>query len=1215
MTPPGNGGRKPSHLTLVSRGTPDATPEVSAVEVPPATGSDSRASLPPRSADVGSLRALLAGDGTTQNHYERLSNYLSELANPNSSGGFDLRVPTRSGVYHILQEAPGAEIRVRLLQERHSAAGSAPEPVEIHRLTYFSDGTLTSTYGTQPHSTPTSGPEFSYHNLLRTVLSERVQALYMGQDLFVRLQNSLGAFRGRYNAETQSVWYDHFVAQNGRVFSFRRTNLLGLSELIASPQLNQIEIFEETGTEQVRIATLSANGEAEYHPERSAREPLTHGQLNTVEALVPPLETAMRDPQSYQSQIRSDLARLPNFNGITPSFERSIDMPRTMSIDTPLGVVTEYRNGWDLLRNIFSSHRWQNPQNLDEVRQLRPNWRIRRAMSWELLRWVGRTTNYALLQNIRNPKVADDRLRLELHGGGGSQLTIYRDAQIYDILIAGANGTLWRADQEIRQLQRDGGTFPNRMEALRTAVSRYNPEAVLPITLQVQEAPTFDLNRFHIDANGTETRIMNAQQAWELLRTQIPPGTEPRVEFRTERSLLGNLFAATGEPNRILVHFRESQPGLSLDISHQGIRVGDSEVPRVQILMRRGEDHHARVFEDGLARPDLARDVHQASLRLARQGRVPRNLLTRGFQGGLRAFTFVRTSGLSYGLSHFLSLPFLWMHERMLYNDFERRSIGTPGPSAQFTWSNIKSNVVIPFGAMAASSGAGSVLVDGFYNSLPGIRRSLVTWHTSEATLGQAWRFHRPSFYNPSPFSRPAAPNFFFRGFLQRAVPLFLGVTALDRLHSGQWFSPMFWRNTRDIAAVSAASAGLLRLAYASPRISGTLVRRGLLTEAAAGAGGARFGLTFRGGLALAVLEMVALGVINAHERRELLAETGRGLRSALGSAIDRRNELITLLENGEEVPPRHLIAADAEVHNAQGAYRRFLELTEHTTGTGSHTTIGGGNDFDDEIRRYQRELATLGASPGDPLAAARVESDHRERLAALHSRYERMESDLDDLYSRYGADGAASSGPDSLRDFLVASSGGGNSADSSVESPSPALRSPIAVDSEEGRAILEQLRWKAADDPGSVLWSRTRRADYILAQFRGYRVAEADGSRRPWNRADALAFLDAVDQANVSRIRNFEAPLTMPSSEDRFDTRRLEELIAAERSIRDRESSGHRHASTHAASLAENTVDLDRQMEEYYRSSNERTSLALSRFMPGPTLAMADGLAGASGF
>lgn len=1222
MTPPGNGSGKPPRLTLVANGEPIAVPESVAPETPsPPSATEESFSLPPRSAAAAETRAIIADNAPTLNLFQQLSSFLTMTANRTALGGFDVRIPARNGTFHIQQDRPNTEIRVRLLQERRSASSSTSETIEVHRLTYLPDGRLTSTYSTSPHTAPARGAEYSYHNLLNTALSERTRALLMGEGLFFRLRNALGAFRSRYSAETQSAWYDRFVVHEGRAYSFRRPTLLSLSESaphpeaitnpesMAHPQLLQVEVFEETGTEKVRIATLSANGESEFRAGRDLIEPLRHGQLALFESLTASLEEAVRDPKAYETRLRGSLASIGGLQGTTPTLERSVDIHGNPSLETSRGYVADFRNGWDLARGLVSSRRWQNPQNMEEVQYLRPNWRIGRAMSWELLRWMARTSIYALFDNIRSPKMAEDRLRLELHAGGGSQLTIYRNSQIHDILIAGANGTLWRANQEIRQLDRNGVTFPNRTEALRAAVARYNPESVLPVTLQVQDAPTLDLNNLHLDATGAPRKITTASQAWDLLRAQLPPGVEPRVEFRTERGLLSDLFTA-GEPSRIHVDFRESQPSLSLDIRHQAVGNSGAEVPHVQIIMRRGEDRHARVFEDGVPRPEVAQDIHQASLRLAMEGNVPRHWATRLGQGLLRGGLFVYSSGRAYGVAHFLALPFQWAHERLVFNDFERRTIGTPGPSAQLSWDNITRNLVVPYGIMSTGASVGSVMVDGIFNAMPGIRRSFATWHTSEATLGQAWRFHRPGFFNPSPLSRPIGPNFWFRGFLQRAVPLFMGVIALDRHYSGQWMSPMFWRTTRDLAAVSAGSAGLLRLAYASPRISGSLLRRGLLTEATAGLGGARFSLTLRGQLAITVLEMAVLGIINAHERRAMLEETGRGLRNALGSAIDRRNELITRLERGEEIPARHLLSADAEVHNAHGIYRRFLELTEHTSGTGSFPSIGGGNDFDDEMRRYERELALLGETP-DPLSAARLASGHRERLAALTGRYERMESDLDALYARYGVEGAATAGGnDSLRELLQANAGAGSDPSAPPAVPAP---SPVTVDSEEGRAILEQLRWKAADDPGSVLWSRERRADYILAQFRGYRVADAEGGRRPWDRADAMAFLDAVDQANVARIRNLEAPLTMPGAEDRFDTRRLQELIAAERAIRDREASGHGHSATHAASLAGNTQDLDGQMAAYYRSTNERTEIALNAMMGGPTLAMADGLEAAT--
>jgi hypothetical protein len=501
-------------------------------------------------------------------------------------------------------------------------------------------------------------------------------------------------------------------------------------------------------------------------------------------------------------------------------------------------------------------------------------------------------------------------------------------------------------------------------------------------------------------------------------------------------------------------------------------------------------------------------------------------------------------------------------------------------------------------------------LVDGVFNSIPGIQRTLINWRTTEASFSQAWRLARPSFYNPSPLMRPVGPNFFLRGFLQRAVPLFMGIAALDRYRTGQWISPMFWKNMRDVAAVSAGSAGLLRLVYSSEGLSSTLVRRGLLTDAAAGAGGARFGLTFRGALALATVEMIALGIINAHERRSLIDETGRALRQQLGQAIDRRNELITRLESGEDIAPRYLVAADGDLQNAQATYRRFLELTEHRRGSGSFTAIDSGNDFDEEQRRYEGALSAA-VSGNDPMARARAEADHEARLRSLQGRYQRMEQELDNLYASQGVDRRSSENGESLRDFLHRQAAqleaNPSLAESGADAPPPpaTVSAPVAVDSDEGHAILEQMRWKAAQDPSFVLWSRERRADYIREQFRGYRVSEPDGSSRPWNRTEALAFLDSVDQANAQRMNNLEAPLTMPTPQEHFDTSRLEALIRSEQEIRGRELEGHTHATAHASSLADNVEDLDRQMESYYHSSNERTALALTRIMGGPQVAM----------
>jgi len=1211
MTPPGNGGRRAPHLQLVPNGgspTPDAdAPPTSILPTsssnPPA-GSD-RSSLLPARTDTTQFRALLAGEVSSLNHFQHLTNFLSELANPTASGGFDVQFRILKNTFRLTQGNPGDPIRVSVGEETPASAGRPAAFEERYWIQYGADGEITSKMHSTAHGTPERGPEYTFHGQLTTFLQERAERLMVGEDLFTRIDTALRGLRGRSVTQSQSVWYDNFVVHGGKVYSFRRLDLMGLNEIIASPQHNQIAVFEEADGNQVKIATLSENGEVEFAAGRSSRDPLSHDQIQLLGKLGTQLDEAHSDPAGYQRRLRGALSKLPNFQSLNPTIEAALPLSRTITMGSGHhGYLAEYRSGWDLLGNLFRSQRWQNPQDPTQVRTLRAPWRLQRAMGFEMLRWAGNSVSYTLFENIKSPRNATDRLRLLLHPEGGGQLTVYRNNSLYDIMIAGRNGTVWRADQVIRQLQRDGATFPNRLEALRAAVATHNPDSNLPIAIRVQEAPTLDLSRFHLNGAGESTPIRSAQEAWAAISKQIPEGIEPRVEFHLNGNVLSPLVGNSNEPNRILVDFRESQPSLTLDISHQMIQMGDSEVPRVQISMVRGEDVYARVFENGILRPDLMPDLLHARVTQARQGTVRRNFLTLLGQTRIRAWAHSFPSLMTYGSSYILAQPFILGAERLIYNDTERRLIGSPNLFNNLRWENLNNNILKPFLAMAAPSSAASMFTDGLFNAVPGIGRSIGTWWNTEATFTQALRMYSPSFYNPSPIVRPIGPSFFLRGFMQRAVPLFVGMTAMDRYQHGQWFSPRFWTNMRDVAAVSAGSAGLLRLAYASESVSRTLVRGGLLTDAAAGAGEARFGLTMRGGIALATLEMIALGVINAYERRSLLNETGTALRTSLGEAIDRRNELITRLESGEEVAPRHLVTADTEVHNAQAAYRRFLQLTDHSTGSGNYSAISSANDFQDEQERYEAALVLANSTPGDPLARGRAESDHFSRLQQLRGRYESMEGDLEVLYERYGASGSSFGDRDSLRAFLARASAAG-SADAAPAAE--AVHSPIAVDSEEGRMILEQLRWKATQDPGSVLWSREQRSAYILREFRGYRVTEADGTRRPWNQADTLAFLDSVDQANIQRIHNLETPLTTPQASDRFDTTRLQELLTAERGIREREAVQHRHVGTHTAVLADNASDLDGQMADYYRSSNERVATALSRFMGDNTLAMAD--------
>ncbi|HKY62148.1 MAG TPA: hypothetical protein VJR29_01905, partial [bacterium] len=1010
--------------------------------------------------------------------------------------------------------------------------------------------------------------------------------------------------------------------------SFRRMSFLGMNG-IQNPQHNQISIFEETGSAQVRVATISANGEVEYAAGRGGREPPNVRLLELLNHLVPPLEDAKVDPAAYQTRLHQALESMPQFRGIQPTLRRSVDIPRDFSLgSTPRGHVQDFNHGWQLFRHLRSARQWRNPSNPAESAALRPPWRLSRAMSWEMLRWGSQTAGWFLMQSFSNPRPNTDHLRLHLFPEGGGQLSIYRNQELHNIVTAGPEGPAWYADQEIRQMGREGITFATHFEALQAALARRGQGSASPFILQVQQAPELDLSRLHVGSNGESLSIRNVSEAWTRIERLIPPGIEYRVDPRIEQTVVNSLIATSAEPDRIIVDFPQSQPAMQLDIQEQRIRVGDGEVPRVNIFVKRGDNAFARVYENGVIREDLARDVHQESLRQAQEGTMRRNILARGGQGFLRAFTHVRGSGFTYGASHFISLPLILGIERLMLNPTERRLIGTPGLEANLSPSYLGRNVALPFGYMAIGSGLGTLAVDGAYNSRRGIWNAIRNYRGTEATLSQAWRDARPSFYNGSPFTRPVSPSLVFRGFLQRATPLFGALLVFDVGQHGSLFSASnwgdsltsarFWGQVRNVGIVSVGSATLLRGIQASSTASSALVRAGLFADATTAAGarlglsanGARYGLTFRGGIALAVLEMMALGAMSAYERKQQLQEAGRSLRSDLGQAIDRRNEVISRLEMGEEVEPRHLFAADAHVQEAQAAYRRFLELTERTEGHGNPRELGMGNDFASEEQRYR----SLRATTADPVALTHLESEHSRRLTELRSRYEHMEAELDRLYARYGAArSVAGEGNESLRDFLARQaqtlSANPDLAHQAAEAAAPPapVQPPVSVESSDGQIIVDQLRWKAAQEPGFILWSRERRADYILREFRGYTVSDGNGGHRPWNQAEALAFLDAVDAANIRRIHNLEAPLTLPTEgRDGLRTASLQELLSSEQGIRAREAASHGHVSTHTAALADNVADLDRQMEAYYRMTNERSAAALSQFLPANTVALA---------
>jgi len=1221
----GDNGTKPPgdrpRLTLVSPvpavvTVPAANANADSGPVPGPQGD--RLSLPSTPEQLRSLQELIDGH-LSQTPYDHILHALSAVSNPSELSGYDVTFEFRNTRYRIYQEKIGHSVELTVSQTRDGV------PRELGRITYLPDGQVMSSKTTTPHASPT-GFEATHTQVLKNILAERAQRIVYGQDLYVRLRTSLEALRGRFTPETHSAWYDNFVVHRGKVYTFRIRNLFdGLdpasphrlspgSPGAPNPQLQQISIYEESGGDRTKILTLSASGEINFEPNRPGRDPLAAPQIEFLKQIIQPLESARVNPGAYQKRLEATLGRLEGGREWkAPVIAHSIEIPGQLG--SGQGVrgepILQIRRGLDLLFNFhpWASHRWQNPENPSDVRNLSPRGRMSFVLGRELLRWIGGTSKYFAFGDLRSPQPTGDWLRLHLFPEGGGQITLYRDGDIHDIILGEAHGPLWKASEEIHRISKTGVSFPSRLEALRAAVSQRDAKGV-PTGLKVNAAPQIDLSQLQLGENGSPDPILNAETAWRRIQKQIPEGLEPRVRSSSRGNLLSQLLPVPPtDIDLIHVDFRESQPQLHLEISHHDIPSGEGNpLRRVEIRMKRGEDTHARVYEDGKLRLDIGRDIHRRLLNRAQEGTIPRNRITLLAQALPRIYGYYKTSGATYALSYFAALPVTLGMEHLMLTPAQRRFIGTPVP--RFNLNYFVHDFSLPFMSMSTASGVAGVMIDGVYNMRPGLLNTLRMWR-SGASLAQAYRLSRASFFNPSPNVRIIGRNFWFRGFLQRAVPLFAGLVALEYLHHGSMDRQRFLTTALNVGGVSLASAGLLRAVYSSETLANAGLRMGLIESSGVGAGASRYALRFWGGVGLATAELVLLSYLSARDRRSAMVQVETSMRDRVGQALSRRNEYITRLEHGEEISPEALHAADQELIQAERVYRHFLGMDERPNGTGQYAALGLDNDYLDEFDSYERQRFFLDTRPLDAdrgVALSRLEMTHAQALGELHRREETLDRELNELYTRYGVPPEPREAGSSLRDFLLHSSAtqAGSSVNAlteavdSVENLPGAVRSPVALDSPEGEAILAHLRWKAGMDPSFTLISSERQADYLLRQFRGYRVEAADGSLRRWNREEALAFLSLAHRADAERVARWESPLTLPSSEEGYNTSNLTRLQDAEQEIRDRERARHTHAHSLGTSLAGNVADFDRQMEAYYRMSNERMGLALNRFLEG---------------
>lgn len=1216
MSPPGNGSPKirPPHLHAVPPPSETAEPPRSEASgsIPPDSASE--IVLPPRQVDPQALRALINGR-TRSSYFESLSRFLGELSNPGAGGAYELHLDSDRLRYVIRQAGTGAPITMSVAQDRRGVIASLLE------MSYLPDGTVTSSAHPEVHDA-LRGPEKSHHGILQGLMSRRAEGLLSGTEWYERLGPALEGLEGRYHPESRSLRFDNFAVDHGTIYSFVIQNAAGPREMAKNPYFPQIQIFAETltagGAQKTLVMSLSPGGEINFDPSRSAREVLSDPQRDLLRRLTASMESAVHNPQAYQITLGRSLQRVA---GSAP-----IEIP-TISPSTRIGAnagaahgvlgepILEIHSAFDLFRNFhpLAGHRWQNPANAEDVRNLRPSLRLSRVMGREWMRWAFSGPYHWIFRGLTEARQKGDHLRLHLFPSGGGELTLYRHGELHDIISEGPDRKAWRASEEITQLEISGERFPTRYQALEAAVARRNAALGGTDPLRIQRAPAFDLDQFFRRADGGTEPIRDTETAWRLLQAQIPSGIEPRVlsdvNFR-------------GQVNNVQVDFFGSEPSVMLRVKHNSVPTGTGEtVPRVVIFLERGADRHTRVFEDGRLRPDLSADVLRRAMAPAEPRgayRYLRPLLNVGHFYGVRRVAWAFADGLPYAFGHYASQYGVRAYESVAYTEAERRLIGTPAP--HYNLNNFLSQVVSPYAKMALFAGVGSLMVDGVYNTL--ISRAGRAMEISAANsvgFRTAWRSAPSSWFNSNPIARPIRSNVLHR-FFQRGVPLIFGLVGPEFFTHHTVNVPQFLQNLKYIGVASAATSGLTLLGTTVRPFSRGLVRLGLMESAGIGIRGASFTTTLRGSLVLAAIEFTIMGIMASRDRRAEMTRVRQGLQSSLGQAIDRRNELISQLERGIEVPPADLMEADQAFQQAQAVYRRYLELDERLSGTGRFESIGMENDFLDAYESSEREDTLLagaaGVSGASALTLASLRSTRDRRLADLRERRERMDSELRALYARHGVSPDATPRPTvGLREWVrgihdaaeagTLAAGTPGSSDTATATP----RAPVSVDSMEGRAILEQFRWKAAHDTSFILWSPERRARYLLREFRGYRVREADGTARPWNLGEAMAFLATVDQANARRLANMEAPLTLPRESDGFNMQPLRSLFTEEQAIRDREMSAHSHAREHAGRLAENVADFDRQMEAYLQRSNDLTARALERFLePAATVAALTG-------
>lgn len=1070
---------------------------------------------------------------------------------------------------------------------------------------------------------------------------------------------------------SRSNWYENFAVVDGNLYTLRTQNLGSASFETTPSQNQITIYKQESGksVEVLKISETGEINYSPANSVRRAPHPAQLDLLNKLISNIESAHTDPKDYQTrLEGQVKSLGPEIADNIQIPKVAHTAIKLGERPPTLGELGEpIIRIENGVEIIRRIRpfwpQYERWVNPTNSSETRYLRPKGVIRRAMAWELMRWWGNTLWHGTVNDVTKIQPKVGHMSLHMFPDGTTELKIFRDYKrilsngethwengLYNVIRRRADGKSVNLGRVAKRLAAKDPALANlpRERQLFLADQKtagQNDNFDIPRLQMVPELPIRELVTDIPSEQGKPgpkgpTTALGALEAIENLPEIRESGLRTRINAMVKGNPLGQATGLAKE-NFFEIQFPGATPESLVTISENTLK-SEGGKKRVVIHMWHGDTVVSAVYDNGAHNPHEAARLNMSEVHRARQGHY--RPWFRGW-GFLKGTSMVRLShyflhGGAYMLGHYASLPLAQGYEKLFWTDAQRQAIGTPAPDLSLK--GIAKESGNAFWLMMGS-GFGQITMEGWFNYGGAFRKAWQESSRSNITFGQAWRSLSPRWHNEPPVRfRPIHRHAgLTRNFLVRATPLAAGLLAVEAKQNGwiisspiwtlsfdNWrksFSRVDWQryhtNLLKIGAVSMISSGLwswtshrteLAMAKRLPGqavkgLGGVLLRNRFLTNASKQIGGARLAMTYRASLLTILLEVAALRIWDSYDRKNALIAEEPNLRGDLSSAINRQNEILSRLENGEAVPPKQIFTARQEVQGAYQRYSSYLKILERNEKQGAPEAISFENNYGEAYENYQGLEMAL-AIQSDPISAqklAQAKFRLQSRLGQLKRKENQWDSQLNGIYQKYDIPQASQDSDESLQEFLAKNI---KRADGTSEGESQAT-SPVAVTSDEGMAIVEHLNWKITQDPEFITWDQSKQAQFILNEFSGYRIQESDGSTRAWNQAEASAFLTELDEENTKRVNSLQTPLTSPSGNVKSSSPKMAQMaLEVEQAYRTRDQ-GNIHTGKIQANLANSLPGLKKQMEQYEAQFSKRLNRSMVHFIPfneeaGPVIA-----------